>query len=576
MTGNSSFNQVVSNFSSTAIEGTQKPLPPAKLPPPATFIAPTPNNHELNPAFFLPRSALLEPNARALVHRSRTNRYYSRNYAELANRVKGLAYYFKHHGYKRIAILAPNTPAHLETMFAANAAGGIIMGVNYRLTKKEIDYILNLGEADLVIVDREYVGLADELPGRKVIIDDDVADDEVDKLSCAYGSAVLEGMTLAEQTYGSRPDWEDLNTEHIDENGTMGLFFTSGTTGNPKAVEYTHRGVYLATLAQIVECGLNCQTSFGKNRCSYLWTLPMFHAAGWTFPYAVTAARGTHICLRKINPDQIWDILLNERVTHFSAAPTVNTMILNSKKAVQLPQEVSVVVAAAPPSAKLFGEMISHNLVPVHTYGLTETYGPFARRYFLEEWNKLPSDEVFRLMARQGFSFLTSANMKVVREGKLDEPVLQNGTDIGEIVIRGNIVAKGYYRDPEATAKAFEGGWFRTGDLAVVHPDGAAEVLDRKKDIIISGGENISSVAVESHIVKYHNILEVAVIGIPDEHYGELPYAFVTWVLLTLFSDSKSALTNILVCKTQARKSTETISDNGCANFWVATRFPSE
>lgn len=524
--------QLNSEQCSTSIDQ-RAPVVPLKtplendLPTNPAFIAPQPNNHELNPAFFLPRSALLEPNAKAIVHRSRTNRYYSRNYRELSDRVKGLAYYFKHHGYKRIAILAPNTPAHFETLFATSAAGALVMGVNYRLTKKEIEYILNLGDADLVIADREFQHLADAIPGvRTIIIDDDVADDEVDKLNCAYGKAVKEGMQLADLTYEG--GWEGLDTEHIDENSTLGLFFTSGTTGNPKAVEYTHRGVYLASVAQIVECNLNCQTSFGKNRCTYLWTLPMFHAAGWTYPYAVTAARGTHICLRKIDVDYIWDILLNERVTHFSAAPTVNTMLLNSKKAVQLPQEVSVVVAAAPPSAKLFGAMISHNLVPVHTYGLTETYGPFARRYYLEEWNRLPSDEVFKLMARQGFSFLTSSNMMVVRDGKLDQPVAHNGKDIGEIVIRGNIVAKGYYNDPEATAKAFEGGWFRTGDLAVVHEDGAAEVLDRKKDIIISGGENISSVAVEGHVVKYHNVLEVAVIGVPDDHYGEVPYAFIT------------------------------------------------
>lgn len=497
-----------------------------KLPSHPEKVAPLPNNHELNPAFFLPRTAMLEPNAKGLVHRSRTNRYYSRTYSELSDRVKGLAYYFKHHGYKRIAILAPNTPAHFETLFATSAAGSLVMGVNYRLTKKEIQYILDLGQADLVIVDVEFEHLADLLPGRHVIVDQDVADDEVDKLNCAYGKAVREGLNLASQTYSD--GWEGLDAENIDENATMGLFFTSGTTGNPKAVEFTHRGVYLASMAQLVEGNLNCQDAWGKNRCTYLWTLPMFHAAGWTYPYAVTAARGTHICLRKIDVDYIWDILVNERVTHFCAAPTVNTMLLNSSKAVKLPREVSVVVAAAPPSAKLFGDMIYHNLIPVHSYGLTETYGPFARRYYLEEWNKLPADEVFKLMARQGFSFLTSANLKVVRDGKLDQPVTPNGKDIGEIVIRGNIVAKGYYNDPKATADAFEGGWFRSGDLAVVHEDGAAEVLDRKKDIIISGGENISSVAVESQIVKYHNILEAAVIGIPDDHYGEVPYAFIT------------------------------------------------
>lgn len=508
---------------STQIEAPQSTK---TLPRNPAYVGPAPNNHELNPVFFLPRSALVEPNARAIVHKSRSNRYYSRNYKELSDRVKGLAYYFKHHGYKRIAILAPNTPAHFETLFATTASGAMVMGVNYRLTKREIDYCLNLGKADLVIVDKEFAHLAEKIPGRHIIVDEDVADDEVDNVNCQYGKVVREGLALASDTYTN--GWDGLDTEHIDENSTLGLFFTSGTTGNPKAVEYTHRGIYLASVAQIAECNLNCQDSRGNNRCTYLWTLPMFHAAGWTYPYAVTAARGTHVCLRKIEVDYIWDVLLNERVTHFSAAPTVNTMLLNSKKAVQLPHEVSVIVAAAPPSAKLFGDMIHHNLIPVHAYGLTETYGPFARRYYMEEWNKLPEDEVFKRMARQGFSFLTSANMMVVKNGDLSKPVAHNGKEIGEIVIRGNIVAKGYYNDPKATAAAFEGGWFRTGDLAVVHQDGAAEVLDRKKDIIISGGENISSVAVESHIVKYHNILEAAVIGIPDAHYGEVPYAFIT------------------------------------------------
>lgn len=493
------------------------------------YIPPRPNNHELNPTYFLYRSAQLEPEAKAIVYRSRTNRYYTRTYAEFAERVKGLAYYFKHNGYKKIAIIAPNTPAHLETMFAANIAGGIIEGVNYRLTKKEIEYILNLGEADLVIVDREFAHLAESIPGkRRVVVDEDVADDEIDKLDCEYGRIVRDGIDLDAITY--KTGWEGLYAEDIDEDATSGLFFTSGTTGNPKAVEYTHRGIYLAAMAQIAEGQLNCQDSYGKHRCTYLWTLPLFHAAGWTFPYAVTAIRGTHVLLRRIDVDYIWGLLTRERITHFSAAPTVNTMLLNSKRAQILKHEVKVIVAAAPPSAKLFGDMISHNLIPVHTYGLTETYGPSVSRFYNEEWNKLPATKIYELMAKQGFGFLTCHNLKVIREGSdnMNDEVERNGKEIGEIMIRGNIVAKGYYNDPVATEKAFKNGWFHSGDLAVVHPDGAVEVLDRAKDIIISGGENISSVYVEGHIVKYHNVLECAVIGIKDEHYGEVPYALIT------------------------------------------------
>lgn len=493
------------------------------------YVAPPPNNHELNPTYFLYRSALLEPEAKAIVYRSRTNRYYTRTYAEFAERVKGLAYFFKHNGYKKIAIIAPNTPAHLETMFAATASGGIIEGINYRLTKKEIDYILALGEADLVIVDREFAHLAEEIPGkRRVVIDEDVADDEVDKLDCAYGRIVRDGIDLDALQY--QKGWDGLYAEDIDENATLGLFFTSGTTGNPKAVEYSHRGVYLAAMAQISESQLNCQDSYGNHRCTYLWTLPLFHAAGWTFPYAVTAVRGTHVLLRRIDVDYIWGLLTRERITHFSAAPTVNTMLLNSKRAQMLKHEVKVIVAAAPPSAKLFGDMISHNLIPVHSYGLTETYGPSVTRFYKEDWNKLPASEIYAHMAKQGYGFLTCQNLKVIKEGSdnMDDEVAANSKEIGEIMIRGNIVAKGYYNDPAATAKAFTNGWFHSGDLAVVHPDGAVEVLDRAKDIIISGGENISSVYVESHIVKYHNVLECAVIGVKDEHYGEVPYALIT------------------------------------------------
>lgn len=493
------------------------------------YVPPAPNRHELNPTYFLYRAAQLEPHAKAIVYRSRTNRYYTRTYAEFADRVKGLAYYFKHHGYKRIAILAPNTPAHLETMYATNAAGAVTIGVNYRLTKQEIDYILDLTEADLVIVDREYADLVEQIPGKRdIIIDEDVADDEVDKLNCNYGRIVRDGMDLDALEY--KTGWDGLYAEDIDEDATIGLYCTSGTTGKPKAVEFTNRGVYLASLAQVTESQLNCQDSYGKHRCTYMWTLPLFHAAGWCFPYAVTAVRGTHVLLRKIDVDYIWGLLTRERITHFSAAPTVNTMLLNSKYAQNLKHEVRVIVAAAPPSAKLFGDMISHNLIPVHAYGLTETYGPSVSRVYDETWNSLPASEIFQLMARQGHAFLTCHNLKVIKEGSDDmaNEVEKNGKEIGEIMIRGNIVAKGYYNDPNATEKSFKNGWFHSGDLAVQHSDGAVEILDRAKDIIISGGENISSVYVEGHILKYHNILECAVIGVKDSHYGEVPIALIT------------------------------------------------
>lgn len=472
------------------------------------------NFHHLNPAYFLPRSAAIEPQAPGVVHRDAGGNDIERTYGQLASRVRHLAYFFKRNNLKRIAIVGPNTPAHLETMFAGTASGGIIMGLNYRLRKAEIEYMLDLGKADTVIVDEQFKDLVDPKEGRRIIIDTD----DINNQDCDYKRAIAEG---AKYDNG----WEDLHVEEQDENSLLGLFFTSGTTGKPKGVEYTHRGVYLASLANVIESGLNGQGIFGDNRCTYLWTLPMFHAAGWTYPYAVTAVRGTHVCLRKIEPDYCWDLLENRRITHMNAAPTVNAMLLNSPKAKRLPQQVRVIVAASPPSAKLFQDMIDHNLYPVHMYGLTETYGPFTRTYFNEQWQSLPRDEHYKLLARQGTSFMTSAALRVVNDKF--EDVAKNGKEIGEIVIRGNIVCKGYHENPDETMKNFN-GWFRSGDLAVMHEDGNIQILDRKKDIIISGGENISSIAVESAIVRYPGVLEAAVVGVPHSLYGEVPFAFVT------------------------------------------------
>lgn len=468
--------------------------------------------HDLNPTYFLQRAALIEPNARAIVHKARNGRIESFTYQQMERRVAALANFFQKHQLKRVAILGPNTPAHLETMFAGVASGGIIMGLNYRLKKREIEYMLDLGQADVVIVDEEFAHLVDA-NRRTVIVDKDAAGEDP---SCQYQMAL---------DWGKRNDLESFVYAEHGEDDLLGLFFTSGTTGNPKAVEYSHRGVYLAALSNVIESGMNSQDIFGANRCRYLWTLPMFHAAGWTCPYAVTAARGTHFCLRKIETDYIWDLLRDEKITHYNAAPTVNTMLLNSPKATKLDQAVRVIVAASPPSPKLFEDMLAHNLHPVHMYGLTETYGPFTRAYFQEEWASLSSEEVAGKLARQGHSFLTSQELRVVDERGND--VAMNGKVIGEIVIKGNAVTKGYHRNADETSKAFN-KFFRSGDLAVWHSDGAIQVLDRKKDIIISGGENISSVSVESEIVKYPNVCEAAVVGAPDEVYGELPIAFVT------------------------------------------------
>ncbi|CAN6602895.1 hypothetical protein TRVA0_002S01860 [Trichomonascus vanleenenianus] len=481
------------------------------------------HTHELNPAYFLPRAAEIEPEGPAVVHRSRTGHKVQFTYGQLAQRVLALAHFLKAHGFKRIAILAPNTPAHLESLFAATAAGGIMLGLNYRLTEREILYKLDLGNADIVIADREFAHLVKNQQ-RPVLIDEDDTypfSSTVDQRS-SYSYALREGAKLAQDRGG----WEALHVEDIEEDSLLGLFFTSGTTGNPKGVEYTHRGVYLCALANVIESQLNCGTPFGENRCRYLWTLPIFHAAGWTFPYAVTAVRGTHYCLRKVDVDYIWDILNNENITHFNAAPTVNTMILSSPKAKRLKTQCRVIVAAAPPSAKLFQEMIDHNFFPVHMYGLTETYGPLSVCYYDPKWSELPKEEMYAKLARQGHGFIVSKKLRVVTDqpGRGFVDVKKDGHEIGEIIARGNAVTKGYHRNEEETAKSFD-QWFRSGDLAVMHPDGSIQILDRKKDIIISGGENISSVSVENTIVKHPSVLEAAVVGVPHKLYGEVPVA---------------------------------------------------
>lgn len=285
--------------------------------------------------------------------------------------------------------------------------------------------------------------------------------------------------------------WDGLSVQAANEEDLIALAYTSGTTARPKGVEYTHRGSYLAALANVVESGLN----YNVGRCRYLWTLPMFHATGWTFPWAITAVRGTHYCLRKIDYPEIWRLLKEEKITHFNAAPTVNTLLCAAKEAERLEHPVRVTVAASPPTAFLFETMMNLNLQPVHVYGLTETYGPITKGYHMPEWEEMPVKEKYARMARQGHGFLTSLPVRVIKQ---DQPegviidVAKDGKEIGEIVFTGNICAKGYYKDPEATRKLWLGGVSHSGDLAVWHADGSIQILDRAKDIIISGESTAS------------------------------------------------------------------------------------
>jgi len=467
-------------------------------------------------------------------HKTANNQILRRTYAETAERAKGLAYFLRKKGYKRVGILCTNTPAFLESIFGIGAAGGVNVAINYRLKKEDISYIFEHAEVDSIIVDAEFVNLLDGFRERHPDVPF-IVDADTDKDDGEYDKAVLEGLEYDRET-GSQ-GWSELETEAPEEDSMIALAYTSGTTAKPKGVEYTHRGAYLAAMANVVESGLNTHISTA-DRCHYLWTLPMFHAMGWTFPWAVTAVRGTHYCLRKIDYPEIWRLLKTEAISHYNSAPTVNTLLCADPNAEKLPEPVRVTVAASPPTAHLFETMENLNLRPVHVYGLTETYGPITKGYQMPGWRSLPTKEKYAKMARQGHGHVTSLPARVIKTqqdeaGKWESEgpvvdVVKDGKEIGEIVFVGNICARGYYKDPEATRKLYAGGVQHSGDLAVWHPDGAIQILDRAKDIIISGGENISSLALESMLVTHPDIMEVACVGIADEKWGEAPKAFIT------------------------------------------------
>lgn len=503
-------------------------LPAPSSPGPAQYQDHNYNFHSLSPTLFLPRAAAIEPNAEAIYHLTANGKILRRSYQEAADRARGLAYYIRKKGYRKVGILCPNTPAFLESIFGIAAAGAVNVGVNYRLKHEEIAYILAHSGVEAVIVDLEFLPLLDSFrkanPRIHVIVDADT-DATEGELSGEFDEAVLEGLKY-DSEHG-RKGWDELEAQVGNEEDVIALAYTSGTTAKPKGVEYTHRGTYLAALGNAIESGLN----YHHGRCRYLWTLPMFHAMGWTFPWAVTAVRGTHYCLRKIDYAQIWRLLLEEQITHFNAAPTVNTLLCAAEEAKCLSKPVRVTVAASPPTPHLFKQMIDLNMHPVHVYGLTETHGPITKGYPISAWDDLPVNEKYHKMARQGHGFITSLPVRVIKTDVPDGTIVdvkQDGNEIGEIVCVGNICAKGYYRDPEATKKLFAGGVLHTGDLAVWHEDGAVQILDRAKDIIISGGENISSVALESMLATHPDILEAAVVAVADSHWGERPKAFVT------------------------------------------------
>jgi fatty-acyl-CoA synthase len=455
---------------------------------------------ELDPVSFLHRSATVHPERIAVVDGDR--RW---TYAELRERVNRAASALRGGGierHDRVAALCPNVPALLELHHAVPAAGGVLVAINVRLSPDEIRYILEHSGARMLFVTAELEPLIVDPPaGLEIVrVDDGGAGDRYEQLVSGGDAAGV-------------PSWL------TDEEEPIAVDYTSGTTGRPKGVVYTYRGAYLNALGEVIEAELG-------HHPVYLWTLPMFHCNGWCFPWAVTAAGGTHVCLGRVDPALIWRLFREEGVTHYNGSPTVQTTLVNHPDAGRLDRRVTAMVAAAPPSPALLARLEELNIRVVHVYGLTETYGPHTVCAWQDGWNELPADRRAGLLARQGHAYTTADPVRVVDEEMRD--VARDAASMGEVVMRGNNVMAGYFANEDATHEAFRGGWFHSGDLAISHPDGAIELRDRGKDIIISGGENISSIEVEQAICAHPAVLECAVVAVPHDHWGERPKAFVT------------------------------------------------
>jgi len=469
---------------------------------------------QLSPLTFMERSASVYPNKLSVVHGD-----VKYTWSQTYERCRRLASALNKHGIGKddtVAVMLPNIPAMYEAHFGIPMSGAVLNTLNTRLDAEAIAFMLDHGEAKVLLTDREFSSVIEKalrmMSGKKPLVID------VDDPSFEGGKLV---GTLEYEAFLKEGDPNFAWSLPNDEWDAIALNYTSGTTGNPKGVVYHHRGAYLNALCNIVSWGM-------QPHSSYLWTLPMFHCNGWCFPWTMAANAGVNVCLRRVDPKLIFASIRDNHVTHMCGAPIVYSMLMTAPAefSAGISHAVNGFIAGAAPPAAVIEGMEKLNFSITHVYGLTETYGPASVCSKHEEWESLPLPKRAELNARQGVRNHMQEAVTVIDVETL-QPVPHDGETIGEIVFRGNLVMKGYLKNPKATEETFQDGWMRTGDLAVVYPDGYIKIKDRSKDVIISGGENISSIEVEDVLYRHPSVMAVAVVAMPDPKWGEVPCAFL-------------------------------------------------